>query len=67
MHTFKELVAAFGEYFRKKHFPETPATLYEPGEYFLSWGGKRIRPVMCLMGNELFADIHRYLSCGYSH
>jgi geranylgeranyl diphosphate synthase type II len=57
MHTFKELVAAFGEYFNKKHFPETPATLYEPGDYFLSWGGKRIRPVMCLMGNEMFADI----------
>lgn len=57
MHTFKELVAAFGEYFNKKHFPATPATLYEPGEYFLSWGGKRIRPVMCLMGNEMFADI----------
>lgn len=57
MHTFKELVAAFGEYFNKKHFPETPSTLYEPGEYFLSWGGKRIRPVMCLMGNEMFADI----------
>ncbi|MES2328722.1 MAG: polyprenyl synthetase family protein [Bacteroidota bacterium] len=57
MHTFKELVAAFGEYFNKRHFPQTPATLYEPGEYFLSWGGKRIRPVMCLMGNEMFADI----------
>ncbi|MDB5211900.1 MAG: polyprenyl synthetase family protein [Sediminibacterium sp.] len=57
MHTFKELVAAFGEYFNKRHFPATPATLYEPGEYFLSWGGKRIRPVMCLMGNEMFADI----------
>lgn len=34
-----------------------PASLYEPGEYFLGIGGKRIRPVMCLMGNELFDDI----------
>jgi geranylgeranyl diphosphate synthase type II len=58
MHTFKELVADFGGHFTRKHFPETPASLYEPGEYFLSWGGKRIRPVMCLMGNEMFADIH---------
>jgi geranylgeranyl diphosphate synthase type II len=57
MHTFKELVESFGKYFNKKHFPETPATLYEPGDYFLSWGGKRIRPVICLMGNEMFADI----------
>jgi geranylgeranyl diphosphate synthase type II len=57
MHTFKELVETFGDYFGKKHFPASPATLYEPGEYFLSWGGKRIRPVMCLMGNEIFAPI----------
>lgn len=57
MHTFKELVAGFGDRFTVKHFPETPSTLYEPGEYFLSWGGKRIRPVMCLMGSELFAEI----------
>lgn len=59
MHTFKELVAGFGERFAMRHFPETPASLYEPGEYFLSWGGKRIRPVMCLMGNELFAEISK--------
>ncbi len=57
MHTFKELVAGFGERFAVRHFPEAPSTLYEPGEYFLSWGGKRIRPVMCLMGSELFAEI----------
>ncbi len=58
MHTFKELVASFAEKFAVRHFPETPVTLYEPGEYFLTLGGKRIRPVMCLMGNELFADIN---------
>jgi geranylgeranyl diphosphate synthase type II len=58
MHTFKELVAGFAERFAVRHFPQTPASLYEPGEYFLSWGGKRIRPVMCIMGNELFDQIH---------
>jgi geranylgeranyl diphosphate synthase type II len=57
MHTFKELVADFGTRFSTTHFPANPASLYEPGEYFLSWGGKRIRPVMCLMGNELFGEI----------
>ncbi|BAV06532.1 polyprenyl synthetase [Filimonas lacunae] len=31
--------------------------MYEPGTYFLEIGGKRIRPVMCLMGNELFDTI----------
>ena len=58
MYTFKELVSIFSEKFSVRHFPENPVTLYEPGEYFLSWGGKRIRPVMCLMGNELFGEIH---------
>ncbi|GAC1443674.1 MAG: polyprenyl synthetase family protein [Sediminibacterium sp.] len=58
MHTFKELVTDFGSHFSVRHFPKAPASLYEPGEYFLSWGGKRIRPVMCLMGNELFGEIN---------
>ena len=58
MHTFKELVTDFAEHFTVRHFPEQPNSLYEPAEYFLSWGGKRIRPVMCLMGNELFDKIH---------
>ena len=57
MQTFKELTADFATRFGKRHFPEAPATLYDPGEYFLTLGGKRIRPVMCLMGNELFAPI----------
>ena len=57
MQTFKELVTEFGNRFEISHFPKRPASLYEPGEYFLTFGGKRIRPVMCLMGNELFDNI----------
>ena len=58
MHSFKELSEKFNKGFEAEHFPKTPATLYEPGNYFLSIGGKRIRPVMCLLGNELFSNIH---------
>ena len=58
MHSFKELVSDFASKFAVEHFPKQPATLYEPNGYFLSIGGKRIRPVMCLMGNELFGDIN---------
>jgi len=57
MYTFKELVQIFAEKFTVSHFPQYPATLYDPCDYFLTLGGKRIRPVMCLMGNELFNDI----------
>lgn len=58
MHSFKELVDIFTEKFNTPHFPAEPAGLYEPGNYFLNIGGKRIRPVLCLMGNELFDNIH---------
>jgi geranylgeranyl diphosphate synthase type II len=57
MHSFNELVKDFAARFEVAHFPTSPATLYEPGDYFLQLGGKRIRPVMCLMGNELFDEI----------
>lgn len=58
MHSFKEIAQKFTEHFNVQHFPKTPTTLYEPGEYFLALGAKRIRPVMCLMGNELFNEIN---------
>ncbi len=58
MHSFQELVLKFNKGFDTPHFPSNPASLYEPGDYFLSIGGKRIRPVLCLLGNELFSEIH---------
>lgn len=57
MQSFETLAEQFGAYFNKRHFPAEPATLYDPNEYFLQQGGKRIRPVLCLMGNELFETI----------
>ncbi len=59
MQSFLQLVSLFEERFSKElPFPAQPENLYEPCRYFLSLGGKRIRPVLCLMGNELFGDIH---------
>ncbi len=57
MQSFELLSQKFGLHFERRHFPVTPASLYDPNEYFLHLGGKRIRPVLCLMGNELFDDI----------
>lgn len=57
MHQFEELQKAFEDHFNHRHFPEDPQSLYDPCEYFLGLGGKRIRPVLCLMGNELFDNI----------
>ncbi len=58
MQSFELLSQKFALYFDKRHFPAEPASLYDPNEYFLKLGGKRIRPVLCLMGNELFEDIN---------
>jgi len=57
MQSFETLSKQFAEKFDTRHFPEQPASLYEPNEYFLKLGGKRVRPVLCLMGNELFDEI----------
>lgn len=57
MHSFTELTNLFCIQFKEPQFPIAPQGLYEPASYFLGIGGKRIRPVACLMGNELFGDI----------
>ncbi len=55
--SFKELAVLFDEKFNMRHFPEQPEKLYDASQYLLNFGGKRIRPVICLMGNQLFDEI----------
>jgi geranylgeranyl diphosphate synthase type II len=57
MRKFIDLSRLFIAQFEIEHFPSSPPSLYDPNRYFLKLGGKRIRPVLCLMGNELFDDI----------
>ena len=57
MNSFELLSEKFALHFEQRHFPKEPSSLYEPNDYFLKLGGKRIRPVMALMGNELFDEI----------
>ncbi|MBL7717203.1 MAG: polyprenyl synthetase family protein [Flavipsychrobacter sp.] len=58
MHSFTQLTALFEERFiHEAPFPGAPNNLYAPCTYLLQLGGKRVRPVLCLMGNELFGDI----------
>lgn len=39
---------------KKIGFPDSPNQLYDPLRYFLQIGGKRIRPMLTLLGAELF-------------
>src|SRR6516165_7064372 len=57
MKKFDELLKEFDAHFSVRHFPKEPQNLYDPADYFLGLGGKRIRPILCLMGNELFEEI----------
>jgi geranylgeranyl diphosphate synthase type II len=59
MHSFNELVVLFEEELNKSMpFFGKPETLYEPCRYFMTIGGKRVRPVLALMANELFGELN---------
>lgn len=57
MHSFRELLEKFEKRFDVQQFPEQPARLYDAARHMLQMQGKRIRPILCLMGNELFDEI----------
>ena len=57
MQSFIALSKIFEATFNIRHFPTHTVTLYDPAQYILQLGGKRVRPVCVLMGNELFGDI----------
>jgi geranylgeranyl diphosphate synthase type II len=58
MQSFRNIVQQFEQKILNRDlFPKEPANLYEPCRYLLSLGGKRIRPAVCLMANELFGPI----------
>jgi geranylgeranyl diphosphate synthase type II len=58
MNSFSQLVKQFEERFiNTLPFPAEPNGLYDPCRYLLKLGGKRVRPVLCLMANELFGEI----------
>jgi geranylgeranyl diphosphate synthase, type II len=59
MFSFLELAQQFETKFDTRHFPAAPATLYDAAQYILAIGGKRVRPVCVLMGNELFDEINK--------
>lgn len=53
-----ELLSSYLEQVEKEiqqiHYPLQPINLYEPQAYFLSLGGKRIRPILTLIASDIF-------------
>jgi geranylgeranyl diphosphate synthase, type II len=54
MHSIAELQHIVKATFASASFPKEPSELYDPITYTLDFGGKRIRPLLVLMGCELF-------------
>lgn len=59
MLSIEELIHEVESSLRALSFRRAPYGLYEPIEYSLSLGGKRIRPVMCLATCALFTDNYK--------
>ena len=56
MYEPKELLKMVNEAIEGLSYDRKPASLYEPIKYVLSLGGKRVRPVLMLMGYNLYKD-----------
>ena len=54
MYTLSEAQNLIEKHIQNLSIPDTPAELYEPVEYILSLGGKRIRPALLIMACDLF-------------
>ena len=54
MRSLNQYQSFFQNYLSENAFMQSPSELYEPVNYILSLGGKRLRPLLALMGCELF-------------
>ena len=54
MHAISHYQELITNYFSDLHLTKDPKNLYEPIEYILSLGGKRMRPILTLMATEVF-------------
>jgi geranylgeranyl diphosphate synthase type II len=57
MRSFQELSVFFEQEVNKRFFPEEPKNLYDAAQYIIGIGGKRVRPILVLMGNEIFGEV----------
>ncbi|MFN7313561.1 MAG: polyprenyl synthetase family protein [Bacteroidota bacterium] len=57
MRTYQELYALVEQQIASMQHNGQPKEIYEPVGYMLSLGGKRLRPVLVLMGCEIFDDV----------
>lgn len=54
MHAISHYQELISEYFSELHLSKEPKNLYQPIEYILALGGKRMRPILTLIATEVF-------------
>jgi geranylgeranyl diphosphate synthase type II len=54
MKSIQELSALIIDKLGEIEYPENPSALYQPIDYILALGGKRMRPILVLMAHQLF-------------
>ena len=55
MEKIKQLQQDFADFLAQTNFNGQPKELYDPIEYTILQSGKRLRPMLCLLGCDLFA------------
>ncbi|CAM3243535.1 polyprenyl synthetase family protein [Empedobacter stercoris] len=62
MYSFDKFHELISETIDNNPFSKNPEELYEPMDYILNIGGKRIRPILTLLGTDLFdGDVQKAL------
>ena len=56
MYTLEEIDRILAKFTRLQNISREPANLYEPLDYMMSIGGKRIRPKLCLLACNLLRE-----------
>lgn len=55
-----DFIAAYSQFIEAEietlNLPKSPANLYDPLRYFMKLGGKRMRPILTLLGAEMFGQ-----------
>jgi geranylgeranyl diphosphate synthase type II len=55
-YSIPELQQKFENYLQDNHFQQAPQSLYEPVNYIMQLGGKRLRPLLALMAYQMFDE-----------
>jgi geranylgeranyl diphosphate synthase type II len=54
MHSIKQYQDQFSRYLKLQNFDKEPKNLYQPIDYIVQLGGKRMRPILTLMTADIF-------------